>query len=129
MKRDRVGSLHFAVKRFWHRIGQALARGGTNLRNKLGQGDRPERVRPSSAATAAVLTLAEASFDVSTALSARRELVGDPAERLARRDLDDGRRAHALDGRAVPALGAEEVVGRLSFLRDGKLRVQSSRGL
>lgn len=47
MKRDRVGSLHFAVKRFWHRIGQALARGGTNLRNKLGQGGRrPERVRP-----------------------------------------------------------------------------------
>jgi hypothetical protein len=47
MKRDRVGSPHFAVKRFWHRIGQALAHGGTNLRNKLGQGGRrPERVRP-----------------------------------------------------------------------------------
>jgi hypothetical protein len=47
MKRDRDGSLHFAVKRFWHRIGQALARGGTNLRNKLGhEGRRPERVRP-----------------------------------------------------------------------------------
>jgi len=47
IKRDRVGSLHFAVKRFWHRIGQALARGGTNLRNELGQGGRPpERVRP-----------------------------------------------------------------------------------
>ena len=44
-RRDRV---YFAsVKRFWHRIGQALARGGTNLRNKLGQGGRrPERVRP-----------------------------------------------------------------------------------
>jgi hypothetical protein len=47
MKRDRAGSLHFAVKRFWHRIVQALARGGTNLRNKLGQdGRRTERVRP-----------------------------------------------------------------------------------
>jgi hypothetical protein len=47
MKRDRAGSFHFAVKRFWHLIGQALARGGTNLRNKLGQdGGRPERVRP-----------------------------------------------------------------------------------
>jgi hypothetical protein len=47
IKRDRVGSLHFAMKRFWHRIGQALARGGTNLRNELGQGGRPpERVRP-----------------------------------------------------------------------------------
>jgi hypothetical protein len=46
MKRDRAGSLHFAVKRFWHRIGQSLARGGTNLRNKLGQDSRrPERVR------------------------------------------------------------------------------------
>jgi hypothetical protein len=47
MIRDRAGSLHFAVKRFWHRIVQALARGGTNLRNKLGQdGRRTERVRP-----------------------------------------------------------------------------------
>jgi hypothetical protein len=48
VKRDRVSRLHFAsVKRLWHRIGQALARGGTNLRNKLGQGGgRPERVRP-----------------------------------------------------------------------------------
>jgi hypothetical protein len=45
----------FSVKRLWHRIGQALARAGTNLRNKLGhrgglQGtivdkERPERVR------------------------------------------------------------------------------------
>ncbi len=44
-RRDRV---YFAsVKRLWHRIGQALARGGTNLRNKLGQGGGPpERVRP-----------------------------------------------------------------------------------
>jgi hypothetical protein len=45
VKRDRV---YFAsAKRLWHRIGQALARGGTNLWNKLGQGGRrPERVRP-----------------------------------------------------------------------------------
>ncbi len=44
VKRDRV---YFAsAKRLWHRIGQALARGGTNLRNKLGQGWAPERVRP-----------------------------------------------------------------------------------
>ena len=45
VKRDRV---YFAsVKRLWHRIGQALARGGTDLRNKLGQGGGPpERVRP-----------------------------------------------------------------------------------
>jgi hypothetical protein len=45
----------FSVKRLWYRIGQALARAGTNLRNKLGhsgglQGtmvdkERPERVR------------------------------------------------------------------------------------
>lgn len=43
------------MKRLWHRIGQALARAGTNLRNKLGHGgglqgtmvdkERPERVR------------------------------------------------------------------------------------
>lgn len=47
MKRHGVSRLHFAVKRFWHRIGQAKARGGTHLRNKLGQdGRRPERVRP-----------------------------------------------------------------------------------
>lgn len=47
MKRNRVSRLHFAVKRLWHRIGQALARGGTNLWNKLGQGGGPpERVRP-----------------------------------------------------------------------------------
>jgi hypothetical protein len=45
----------FSVKRLWHRIGQALASAGTNLRNKLGHGgglqgtmvdkERPERVR------------------------------------------------------------------------------------
>jgi hypothetical protein len=45
----------FSVKRLWHRFGQALARAGTNLRNKLGHGgglqgtmvdkERPERVR------------------------------------------------------------------------------------
>ncbi len=57
MKRDRVSSPHSAsVKRLWHPIGQALARAGTNLRNKLGHGgglrgtmvdkERPERVRP-----------------------------------------------------------------------------------
>ena len=44
-----------SVKRLWHRIGQAVARAGTNLRNKLGHGgglqgtmvdkERPERVR------------------------------------------------------------------------------------
>jgi hypothetical protein len=44
-----------SVKRLWHRIGQALARVHTNLRNKLGHGgglqgtmvdkERPERVR------------------------------------------------------------------------------------
>jgi hypothetical protein len=56
MKRDRVSRLHsVSVKRLWHRIGQALARAGTNLRNKLGHGgglqgtmvdkERPERVR------------------------------------------------------------------------------------
>jgi hypothetical protein len=43
-----------SVTRLWHRIGQALARAGTNLRNKLGHGgglegtmvdkERPERV-------------------------------------------------------------------------------------
>ncbi|MGA8500831.1 MAG: hypothetical protein WB683_04740 [Candidatus Sulfotelmatobacter sp.] len=44
VKRHRV---YFAsAKRLWHRIGQALAHGGTNLRNKLGQGWAPERVRP-----------------------------------------------------------------------------------
>ncbi|MFZ1139234.1 MAG: hypothetical protein WAN76_08655 [Candidatus Sulfotelmatobacter sp.] len=45
VKRDRV---YFAsAKQLWHRIGQALARGGTNLRNNLGQGGgAPERVRP-----------------------------------------------------------------------------------
>ena len=45
VKRDRVSFA--SAKRLWHRIGQALARGGTNLRNKLGQGGgAPERVRP-----------------------------------------------------------------------------------
>ncbi len=54
MKRDRVSRLH-SVKWLWHRIEQALARAGTNLRNKLGHGgdlqgttvdkERPERVR------------------------------------------------------------------------------------
>ncbi len=44
-----------SLKRLWHRIGQALARAGTNLRNKLGHGgglqgtmvdkERPERIR------------------------------------------------------------------------------------
>jgi hypothetical protein len=45
VKRDRI---YFAsVKWLWHHIRQSLARGGTNLRNKLGQdGRRPERVRP-----------------------------------------------------------------------------------
>ena len=56
MKSGRVSRLHsVSVKRLWHRIGQALARAGTNLRNKLGHGgglqattvdkERPERVR------------------------------------------------------------------------------------
>ena len=56
MKRDRVSRFHsVSVKRLWHRIGQALACAGTNLRNKLGHGgglqgttvdkERPERVR------------------------------------------------------------------------------------
>src|SRR5215471_19154667 len=45
VKRDRVSFA--SAKRLWHRIGQALARKGTNLRNKLGQGGgAPERVRP-----------------------------------------------------------------------------------
>jgi hypothetical protein len=34
--------------RLWHRIEQALAREGTNVRNKLGRGDAPEQVRPLS---------------------------------------------------------------------------------
>ncbi len=47
IKPDRVSRLLAPVKRLQHRIGQALARGGTNLRNKLGQGGGPpERVRP-----------------------------------------------------------------------------------
>ncbi|HLV85497.1 MAG TPA: hypothetical protein VKV39_00880 [Candidatus Sulfotelmatobacter sp.] len=37
-KRDRVSGLHFGVKHFWHRIGQALGQGGAP----------PERVRPLS---------------------------------------------------------------------------------
>jgi len=45
VKRDRVSFA--SAKRLWHRIGQALARKRTNLRNKLGQdGGTPERVRP-----------------------------------------------------------------------------------
>ena len=45
MKRDRVYVA--SVKRLLHRIGQALARGGINLRKKLDQGGGPtERVRP-----------------------------------------------------------------------------------
>jgi hypothetical protein len=63
IERDRVSMdeqasrrLHsFSAKRLWHRIGQALARASTNLRNKLGHGgglqrtmvdkERPESVR------------------------------------------------------------------------------------
>jgi len=46
VKRDfRV--LFASAKWLWHRIGQALSRGGTTLRNKLGQGGAArERVRP-----------------------------------------------------------------------------------
>jgi hypothetical protein len=45
VKRDRVSFA--SAKRLWHRIGQALANKGTNLRNKLGQGGGAhERVRP-----------------------------------------------------------------------------------
>jgi hypothetical protein len=56
MKRDRAGSLHFAAKRFWNRIGRALARGGAPLRNKLGEdGRRPERVRPLAIEISALL--------------------------------------------------------------------------
>lgn len=56
MERDRVSRLpSVSVKRLWHRMGQALARAGTNLRNNLGHGgglqvtmvdkERPERFR------------------------------------------------------------------------------------
>ena len=73
-------SLRFvSVKRLWHRIGQALARAGTNLRNKLGHGDglqgtmvdkeRPERVR-------------HLAIEISDLLNKRRPNLGDALDAL-----------------------------------------------
>lgn len=69
----------FSVKRLWHRIGQALARAGTNLRNKLGHGgglqgtmvdkERPERVR-------------HLAIEISDLLNKRRPSLGDALDAL-----------------------------------------------
>jgi len=69
----------FSVKRLWHRIGQALARAGTNLRNKLGHGgglqgtmvdkERPERVR-------------HLAIEISDLLNKRRPNLGDALDAL-----------------------------------------------
>jgi len=69
----------FSVKRLWHRIGQALAHAGTNLRNKLGHGgglqgtmvdkDRPERVR-------------HLAIEISDVLNKRRPNLGDAFDAL-----------------------------------------------
>ena len=68
-----------SVKRGWHRIGQALARAGTNLRNKLGHGgglqgtmvdkERPERVR-------------HLAIEISDLLNKRRPNLGDALDAL-----------------------------------------------
>ena len=69
----------FSVKRLWHRIGQALAHVGTNLRNKLGHGgglqgtmvdkERPERVR-------------HLAIEISDLLNKRRPNLGDALDAL-----------------------------------------------
>jgi hypothetical protein len=68
-----------SVKRGWHRIGQALARAGNNLRNKLGHGgglqgttvdkERPERVR-------------HLAIEISDLLNKRRPNLGDALNAL-----------------------------------------------
>jgi hypothetical protein len=68
-----------SVKRLWHRIGQALVRAGTNLRNKLGHGgglqgtmvdkERPERVR-------------HLAIEISELLNKRRPNLGDALNAL-----------------------------------------------
>jgi len=68
-----------SVKRLWHRIGQALARAGTNLRNKLGHGgglqgtmvdkERPERIR-------------HLAIEISDLLNKRRPSFGDALDAL-----------------------------------------------
>jgi hypothetical protein len=68
-----------SVKRLWHRIGQALARAGTNLRNKLGHGgglqgtmvdkERPERVR-------------HLAIEIGDLLNKRRPSLGDALDAL-----------------------------------------------
>jgi hypothetical protein len=73
-----------SVKRGWHRIGQALARAGTNLRNKLGHGgglqgtmvdkERPERVR-------------HLVFEICDLLNKRRPNLGDALNALQSRML------------------------------------------
>jgi hypothetical protein len=67
------------VKRLWHRIGQALARAGTNLRNRLGHGgglqgtmvdkERPERIR-------------HLAIEISDLLNKRRPNLGDALDAL-----------------------------------------------
>ncbi|MGB9202601.1 MAG: hypothetical protein WCB94_01370, partial [Terriglobales bacterium] len=85
MKRDRFCGISrknvrsVSVKRLWHRIGQALARAGTNLRNKLGHGgglqgtmvdkERPERVR-------------HLAVEISDLLNKRRPNLGDALNAL-----------------------------------------------
>ena len=69
----------FSVKRLWYRIGQALARAGANLRNKLGHGgglqgtivdkERPERVR-------------HLAIEISDLLNKRRPSLGDALDAL-----------------------------------------------
>ncbi len=68
-----------SVKRLWHRIGQALARAGTNLRNKLRHGgglqgtmvdkERPERIR-------------HLAIEISDLLNKRRPSLGDALDAL-----------------------------------------------
>ena len=68
-----------SVKRLWHRIGQALARAGTNLRNRLGHGgglqgtmvdkERPERIR-------------HLAIEISDLLNKRRPNLGDALDAL-----------------------------------------------
>jgi len=116
-KHDRV---YFAsVKRFLHRIGQALARGDTDLWNKIGHGGGPhERVRPLAIEIRALLskrrtsrtTLGDALDALTTPMLTAIEATygrekADEFDLLMARFSEEVRR---FSGRRVNSLGGQE---------------------
>jgi len=69
----------FSVKRLWHRIGQALASAGTNLRNKLGHGGGLQRTMVDKEGPEGVRHLA---IEISDLLNKRRPSIGDALDAL-----------------------------------------------